>query len=128
MFTHGSPLSVIWVSAKSSIPFFFIYYFQDLNLMIRLILLLFAVKNQKKLWVLVYVIACATSLIPAPLIEFRYYTIPFFFMILHTNITDNISWLLLGALYLSINCFTMYTFLYRPFSWAHEAGTQRFIW
>lgn len=86
------------------------------------------VKNQKKLWVLVYVIACVASLVPAPLIEFRYYTIPFFFMILHTNITDNISWLLLGVLYLSINCFTMYTFLYRPFSWAHEDGTQRFIW
>ncbi|KAL0375209.1 UNVERIFIED_CONTAM: Dol-P-Glc:Glc(2)Man(9)GlcNAc(2)-PP-Dol alpha-1,2-glucosyltransferase [Sesamum radiatum] len=34
----------------------------------------------------VYFVACAASLVPAPLIEFRYYTIPFFFLILHTNI------------------------------------------
>ncbi|XP_057778912.1 dol-P-Glc:Glc(2)Man(9)GlcNAc(2)-PP-Dol alpha-1,2-glucosyltransferase isoform X2 [Salvia miltiorrhiza] len=85
-------------------------------------------KNQKKLWVLIYVLACTATLIPTPLIEFRYYTIPFFFMVLHTDIVDNMSWLLLGFLYLSVNCFTMYMFLFRPFSWAHEAGTQRFIW
>ncbi|XP_047960649.1 dol-P-Glc:Glc(2)Man(9)GlcNAc(2)-PP-Dol alpha-1,2-glucosyltransferase isoform X4 [Salvia hispanica] len=85
-------------------------------------------KNQKKLWVLVYVLACAATLIPTPLIEFRYYTIPFFFMVLHSDIIDNMSWLLLGFLYLCINFFTMYMFLFRPFSWAHEAGTQRFIW
>lgn len=96
--------------------------------MMRLILSLFAAKNQKKLWVLVYVLACAATLIPTPLIEFRYYTIPFFFMVLHTDIIDNMSWLLLGFLYLCINFFTMYMFLFRPFSWAHEAGTQRFIW
>ncbi|KAL2250517.1 UNVERIFIED_CONTAM: Dol-P-Glc:Glc(2)Man(9)GlcNAc(2)-PP-Dol alpha-1,2-glucosyltransferase [Sesamum indicum] len=85
-------------------------------------------KDQKKLWVLVYFVACAASLVPAPLIEFRYYTIPFFFLILHTNITDHKSWLVMGVLYLAINCFTMYVFLFRPFSWKHEAGTQRFIW
>ncbi|KAK6146922.1 hypothetical protein DH2020_017834 [Rehmannia glutinosa] len=85
-------------------------------------------KNQKKLWVLVYFFACAASLIPAPLIEFRYYTIPFFFMVLHTNITDNKSWVLMGILYFCINCFTMFMFLFRPFSWKHEGGTQRFIW
>ncbi|KAH6826428.1 DIE2/ALG10 family [Perilla frutescens var. hirtella] len=54
-------------------------------------------KNQKKVWVLAYVLACAAALIPAPLIELRYYTIPFFFMVLHTNIVDNMSWLLVGA-------------------------------
>ncbi|KAI3473212.1 hypothetical protein Pfo_030504 [Paulownia fortunei] len=85
-------------------------------------------KNQKQLWVLVYFFACAASLVPAPLIEFRYYTIPFFFLVLHTNITNNKSWLLMGILYLFINCFTMFMFLFRPFSWNHEAGTQRFIW
>ncbi|KAL0338315.1 UNVERIFIED_CONTAM: actin [Sesamum angustifolium] len=60
-------------------------------------------KNQDAL-VLVYFVACAASLIPAPLIEFRYYTIPFFFLILHTNITGHKSWLFYGVLYLSINC------------------------
>ncbi|PIN11975.1 Alpha-1,2 glucosyltransferase/transcriptional activator [Handroanthus impetiginosus] len=85
-------------------------------------------KNQKQLWVLAYFLACSASLVPAPLIEFRYYTIPFFFLVLHTNITDSKSWLLMGFLYFSINCFTIFMFLFRPFSWKHEAGTQRFIW
>ncbi|KAG8376893.1 hypothetical protein BUALT_Bualt09G0111400 [Buddleja alternifolia] len=85
-------------------------------------------KNQKKFWVVIYFFACAASLVPTPLIEFRYYTIPFFFLVLHTNISDIKSWVIMGVLYLLINCFTMYMFLFRPFSWKHEAGTQRFIW
>ncbi|KAK4396235.1 actin [Sesamum angolense] len=87
----------------------------------------FSKKSEDSLGAGIFV-ACAASLIPAPLIEFRYYTIPFFFLILHTNITGHKSWLFMGVLYLSINCFTMYMFLFQPFSWKHEAGTQRFIW
>ncbi|GFQ07333.1 dol-p-glc:glc(2)man(9)glcnac(2)-pp-dol alpha-1 2-glucosyltransferase [Phtheirospermum japonicum] len=85
------------------------------------------VKKQKKLWVLVYFFACAASLIPAPLIEFRYFTIPFFFLVLNIDITDK-SWIVIGILYFVVNCFTMFTFLFRPFAWKHEGGTQRFIW
>ncbi|EYU41722.1 hypothetical protein ABFS82_10G032300 [Erythranthe guttata] len=85
-------------------------------------------KNQKKLWVLVYFFACAASLVPAPLIELRYYTIPFYFLILHTDIPESKSWFFMGFLHISINCFTMYMFLFRPFYWKHEAGAQRFIW
>ncbi|GER54370.1 Dol-P-Glc:Glc(2)Man(9)GlcNAc(2)-PP-Dol alpha-1,2-glucosyltransferase [Striga asiatica] len=85
-------------------------------------------KNQKKLWVLAYFFACAASLVPAPLIEFRYYTIPFFFLVLHSNVTDSWSSVFTGIFYLAVNCFTMFMFLFRPFSWKHESGTQRFIW
>ncbi|KAJ8537799.1 hypothetical protein K7X08_014339 [Anisodus acutangulus] len=85
-------------------------------------------KSQRKTWVLVYFLATAATLIPAPLIEFRYYTIPFFFLILHSHVDDDRSWLLMGVLYVAINIFTMYMFLYRPFSWVHETGVQRFIW
>ncbi|CAN4116084.1 unnamed protein product [Withania somnifera] len=85
-------------------------------------------KSQRKTWILVYFLATAATLIPAPLIEFRYYTIPFFFLILHSHVDDDRSWLLMGILYVAINIFTMYMFLYRPFSWAHETGVQRFIW
>ncbi|XP_004246422.1 dol-P-Glc:Glc(2)Man(9)GlcNAc(2)-PP-Dol alpha-1,2-glucosyltransferase isoform X1 [Solanum lycopersicum] len=85
-------------------------------------------KNQRKTWVLVYFLATAATLIPAPLIEFRYYTIPFFFLILHSHVDDDRSWLLMGIMYLAINIFTIYLFLFRPFSWVHETGVQRFIW
>ncbi|KAF5953766.1 hypothetical protein HYC85_006622 [Camellia sinensis] len=88
----------------------------------------FSTKTRTKIWVLSYFLACAAVLIPAPLIEFRYYTIPFFFLILHSNVNDYKSWLLTGILYIAINIFTMFMFLFRPFYWNHEPGIQRFIW
>ncbi|XP_076957610.1 dol-P-Glc:Glc(2)Man(9)GlcNAc(2)-PP-Dol alpha-1,2-glucosyltransferase-like [Bidens hawaiensis] len=85
-------------------------------------------KVQKKVWVLAYFLATAAALVPAPLIEFRYYTIPFFFLIIHSHITNDRAWFLMGYLYTSINIFTMIMFLFRPFHWNHEPGIQRFIW
>ncbi|CAI9264810.1 unnamed protein product [Lactuca saligna] len=85
-------------------------------------------KVEKKVWVMVYFLASATCLIPTPLIEFRYYTIPFFFLILHCRITNDRVWLLMGFIYTSINVFTMTMFLFRPFRWDHQHGIQRFIW
>uniref|UniRef100_A0A7N0UFT4 Dol-P-Glc:Glc(2)Man(9)GlcNAc(2)-PP-Dol alpha-1,2-glucosyltransferase n=3 Tax=Kalanchoe fedtschenkoi TaxID=63787 RepID=A0A7N0UFT4_KALFE len=85
-------------------------------------------KTQTQLWILAYFLATATVLIPAPLIEFRYYTIPFYIFMLHTHQSDYRSWILIGIGYAVINVFTMFMFLYRPFSWDHEPGTQRFIW
>ncbi|KAL8245918.1 hypothetical protein R6Q59_007134 [Mikania micrantha] len=85
-------------------------------------------KVQEKVWVLAYFVASAAVLVPAPLIEFRYYTIPFFFLIIHCHITNDRVWLLMGFLYTFINIFTMIMFLFRPFHWNHESGIQRFIW
>lgn len=85
-------------------------------------------KAQRKIWVLAYFLATAAVLVPAPLIEFRYFTTPFYFLILHSNIDNIRSWLLMGTLYMVINVFTMIMFLFRPFRWEHEAGSQRFIW
>lgn len=85
-------------------------------------------KTRPKIWVLAYILASAATLIPAPLIEFRYYTIPFFFFALHAHVDNQYSWLLMGMLYITINIFTLSMFLFRPFFWKHEAGIQRFLW
>lgn len=85
-------------------------------------------KFQRRIWVLGYFVATAAVLVPAPLIEFRYYTTPFFLLTLHSHDNDIMSWILMGSLYLALNVFTMMMFLYRPFHWDHEPGTQRFIW
>ncbi|GKV29999.1 hypothetical protein SLEP1_g38868 [Rubroshorea leprosula] len=85
-------------------------------------------KYQRKIWILIYILATAAVLVPAPLIEFRYYTIPFFFLMLHSHVDSYLSLLLLGILYTVLNVFTMCMFLYRPFHWDHEPGVQRFIW
>ncbi|KAJ4842680.1 hypothetical protein Tsubulata_014902 [Turnera subulata] len=84
-------------------------------------------KGRQRIWVLAYFLATAAVLVPAPLIEFRYYSLPFFFLMLHSHISDGQS-LLLGLAYMIINCFTMIMFLFRPFYWEHEPGIQRFIW
>ncbi|XP_061369279.1 dol-P-Glc:Glc(2)Man(9)GlcNAc(2)-PP-Dol alpha-1,2-glucosyltransferase-like isoform X2 [Gastrolobium bilobum] len=85
-------------------------------------------KCRNKIWILAYFLATAAVLVPTPLIEFRYYTIPFYIMMLHYNNRDDQSWLLTGMLYIGVNIFTMMNFLFRPFHWDHEPGIQRFIW
>ncbi|KAH1241823.1 Dol-P-Glc:Glc(2)Man(9)GlcNAc(2)-PP-Dol alpha-1,2-glucosyltransferase [Glycine max] len=85
-------------------------------------------KFRSKIWVLAYFLATAAVLVPTPLIEFRYYTIPFYFLVLHCNNWDDQSWILTGTLYIGVNIFTMMMFLFRPFHWDHEPGIQRFIW
>ncbi|BAT84445.1 hypothetical protein LR48_Vigan03g137400 [Vigna angularis] len=85
-------------------------------------------KTRSKIWVLAYFLATAAVLVPAPLIEFRYYTIPFYFLVLHCDNSDDQSWILTGILYIGVDIFTMAMFLFRPFHWAHEPGIQRFIW
>ncbi|KAI5679133.1 hypothetical protein M9H77_10083 [Catharanthus roseus] len=85
-------------------------------------------KSRPKIWVLAYFLASAATLVPAPLIELRYYTTPFFFLVLHSDIDNKYSWFLMGMLYIAINIFTMFMFLFRPFSWNHEPGIQRFLW
>ncbi|OWM64631.1 hypothetical protein CDL15_Pgr020598 [Punica granatum] len=83
---------------------------------------------QRRIWILVYFLATVAVLVPAPLIEFRYCTIPFYFLVLNSRITNDRSWLLMGLMYVLVNVFTMGMFLFRPFKWNHEPGIQRFIW
>ncbi|XP_042444042.1 dol-P-Glc:Glc(2)Man(9)GlcNAc(2)-PP-Dol alpha-1,2-glucosyltransferase-like isoform X1 [Zingiber officinale] len=85
-------------------------------------------KNHRTIWVFSYVVATALVLVPAPLIEFRYYTIPFYLLVLHSPIPKTCNLRLIWSLYVVVNIFTMYLFLLQPFHWAHEPGVQRFIW
>ncbi|KAL8129754.1 hypothetical protein V2J09_018909 [Rumex salicifolius] len=84
-------------------------------------------KTQKRMWVLAYFLACAASLVPAPLIEFRYYTIPFYIFMLHSRITEDYKWAIMGVGFVAVNIFTMSMFLFRPFHWNHEPGTQSLL-
>ncbi|XP_065878678.1 dol-P-Glc:Glc(2)Man(9)GlcNAc(2)-PP-Dol alpha-1,2-glucosyltransferase isoform X2 [Euphorbia lathyris] len=85
-------------------------------------------KVRQKIWVLAYFLATSAVLVPAPLIEFRYYTIPFYLLVLNSHISDNQSWIIMGIMYVFINILTMGMFLFRPFYWNLEPGVQRFIW
>ncbi|XP_050214369.1 dol-P-Glc:Glc(2)Man(9)GlcNAc(2)-PP-Dol alpha-1,2-glucosyltransferase isoform X2 [Mercurialis annua] len=108
-----------WLMKYLLIPFYVYSWFSIFSIL---------VKGRQRTWVLAYFLATAAVLVPAPLIEFRYYTIPFFFLMLHSRIDDNRSLILIGLMYAVINTFTMTMFLFRPFYWSHEPGVQRFIW
>lgn len=85
-------------------------------------------KSQRKIWVLAYFLATAAVLVPAPLIEFRYFTTPIYFLMLHSQMNGRLSRLLVALLYIALNAFTMFMFLFRPFYWENETGKQRFVW
>ncbi|GJJ76731.1 alpha-1,2-glucosyltransferase [Entomortierella parvispora] len=84
--------------------------------------------EQTILWVLIYGVATALTLIPSPLLEFRYFIAPYLIYRISMRQPRGV-WLLLELLtYVAINAFTVYMFLYRPFKWTHQAGVQRFMW
>ncbi|KAK3144327.1 hypothetical protein QOZ80_4AG0311590 [Eleusine coracana subsp. coracana] len=85
-------------------------------------------KSQTRVWVISFVLSVGLVLVPAPLVEFRYYTIPFVILILHSPVIGNGKLLALGLLYVAADLFTLAMFLFRPFHWEHEPGTQRFMW
>ncbi|PRP80027.1 hypothetical protein PROFUN_12314 [Planoprotostelium fungivorum] len=87
-------------------------------------------KRQSALWCLFFFFFTAATLVPALLLEFRYFLVPFFFIALHMR--DSIRGNILGtmcqlAFYMMINGITFYLFFTKPFVWPN-GETQRFMW
>ncbi|OLL26558.1 Dol-P-Glc:Glc(2)Man(9)GlcNAc(2)-PP-Dol alpha-1,2-glucosyltransferase [Neolecta irregularis DAH-3] len=73
--------------------------------------------------------ACSLVLIPSPLLEFRYFTIPYYIWRLHITPPERWRIHLEVSFHVLINLATVLLFIYRPFEWAHEPGIlQRFMW
>lgn len=137
MSIHGFPSSEYWVSTcclHLLLSFLFFSFPLSSKILFGFVTLipflchLLSRKARPKIWVLAYFLATAAVLVPAPLIEFRYYTIPFYLMILHSHTVDTQCLVVIGLGYVVTNVFTMFMFLFRPFNWSHEPGKQRFIW
>ncbi|KAG2234541.1 hypothetical protein INT48_007354 [Thamnidium elegans] len=77
-----------------------------------------------------YLFALILTLVPSPLLEFRYFIIPFLFYMVHIPPPTTISRTLVAlTLYFSIHVLTIYLFLYKPFTWPSEPNQlQRFMW
>ncbi|KAF9973965.1 glucosyltransferase [Actinomortierella ambigua] len=85
--------------------------------------------KQTILWCIIYIVATTLTLVPTPLVEFRYFIVPYLVYRLSMQQPRGIWPLLLEAgLYSACNLVTVYLFLYRPFRWAHAEGVQRFMW
>ena len=80
-------------------------------------------------WLRVVLLAGASCvvLIPAHLIEFRYFTVPFYLTFLHMRTPSTSALAAIAALFAAANAATVYLFLTRPFAWA-DGSTARFIW
>lgn len=76
---------------------------------------------------LAFLAAWSLSLVPAPLIEPRYYIVPFIVFRLYLRPSQRRIALELAA-YLAVNAVTLYLFVAKPFRWPTEAGWQRFMW
>ncbi|RLM74744.1 hypothetical protein C2845_PM15G13500 [Panicum miliaceum] len=112
-------IQVNWMMKYMLIPLYVYSWFSIINIL---------GKSQKRVWVLSFVLSVVLALVPAPLIEFRYYTIPIVILVLHFPVIGNGKLLALGLLYVAADLFTLVMFLFRPFHWEHEPGTQRFMW
>lgn len=88
-------------------------------------------KTKSSLWIITFLLGVAGVLVPTPLFEIRYYTIPFYITFVHSSSSrklGSVRYFIIGACFVMVNAVTLYIFLFRPFQWAHEQGVQRFMW
>lgn len=78
---------------------------------------------------LLYILGTAAVLVPAYLLEPRYFIVPYIFWRLSYP-ERRIAVIMLELIYeFLINVVVLYMFLYKPFEWLHEPGVkQRFMW
>lgn len=71
---------------------------------------------------------CATAtLLPAGLVEFRYFTVPVFLFAVHLQPPKWYTTLLQIACFASVNAATLYMFTERSFLWP-DSSVARFMW
>jgi alpha-1,2-glucosyltransferase len=89
--------------------------------------------SQSLLFVLGFITCTALTIVPSPLLEFRYFVLPYLFWRLHISpaVSNNTKWRGISEYlwYEMINLTTLWIFVAKPFEWDSEPGkVQRFIW
>ncbi|KAJ1952179.1 glucosyltransferase [Linderina pennispora] len=88
-----------------------------------------AKRRQSTLWLLALAACTMAVLVPSPLLEFRYFTVPYFFFRLNCSPLSTRGTVLELAWFAAINALTVWVFLNKPFTWDSEPGRlQRFMW
>lgn len=83
---------------------------------------------------LFYVLSIALTLIPSPLIEPRYFIVPWVLLRLHLRIEGATSrerrgrLALEATMYLAATAVTVAVFVGRPFEWEGRVDKMRFMW
>ncbi|CAD6883898.1 unnamed protein product [Tilletia controversa] len=92
------------------------------------------------IWMLGFCAALVLTLVPSPLLEPRYFLVPFVVWRAHVvpaggkarspeAASRSELWIAAeAAWYMAVNTVTVAVFLYKPFKWPSETGWQRFMW
>ncbi|TYZ62605.1 hypothetical protein PybrP1_002365 [[Pythium] brassicae (nom. inval.)] len=84
-------------------------------------------RNRTPLWMLVYGIAVALVLVPTPLVEPRYYLLPFILFHLNTGKQPPLQLWTTTFAYAVVNAITIFVFLTKPYTWV-DGTVARFMW
>lgn len=87
-----------------------------------------SILHQDILWKLGFAACVALNIVPSPLLEFRYFIIPFAIYRVNIRNVTVPSLLVETVMYCCVNGVTLYLFLMRPFTWSNSPDMQRFMW
>lgn len=79
-------------------------------------------------WKISFFICLCASIVPQKLLEYRYFILPYMMYRINMRYGSAVGLLHEILIYLAVNVVTVYLFTQKPFKWAHEEGTQRFMW
>jgi alpha-1,2-glucosyltransferase len=82
--------------------------------------------SRSRLWSLMYVVCTVAVLVPTPLVEPRYFTVPLFVLGVHLRISTR-NLVLTGMANVVVNAVTIYVFMFRTFE-APDGSIGRFMW
>lgn len=83
--------------------------------------------KQPALWVATWLLSTCAVLVPAGLVEFRYYTIPLIMLALHMEPPTVRQICCTAMAWTVVNAITVWLFLMRPFVWP-DGSLARFMW
>ncbi len=86
-----------------------------------------ALSHRRATWVLALAGAAAAVLVPAHLVELRYFTMPFYMLFLHMRTPPPAALAAIVLLFAAANAATIYLFLARPYAWP-DGSVARFMW
>ncbi|CAM9878002.1 unnamed protein product [Chrysoparadoxa australica] len=77
-------------------------------------------------WVMMWLVASAVTLVPAPLLEPRYLTVPLLLAHLNSPVRRCSEMAFMALAFSMVNAVTVFVFLFKPFTWG-DGSTARFI-
>lgn len=82
---------------------------------------------QSPLWIAAWVTCTCVVLVPSPLVEFRYFTIPLIMLALHIQPPTVRQTAVAAVAWAAVNAATVWLFLMRPYAWP-DGSLARFMW